>query len=74
MPKEVGEKAKKELKRLELMQPMSAEAPVARTYIEWLTDIPLGEKAAGTEKIKISEAQKVLMQIIRTRKSQRTYN
>ena len=59
MPKEVGEKAKKELKRLELMQPMSAEATVARTYIEWLTDIPWG-KAAGTEKIKISEAQKVL--------------
>ena len=29
MPKEVGEKAKKELKRLELMQPMSAEATVA---------------------------------------------
>ena len=41
------------------MQPMSAEATVARTYIEWLTDIPW-KKAAGTEKIKISEAQKVL--------------
>jgi ATP-dependent Lon protease len=59
MPKEVNEKAKKELKRLELMQPMSAEATVARTYIEWLADLPW-EKAAGTDKIKIPEAQKVL--------------
>ena len=59
MPKDVNEKAKKELKRLELMQPMSAEATVARTYIEWLTDLPW-RKAAGTEKIKIPEAQKIL--------------
>ena len=59
MPKEINEKAKKELKRLELMQPMSAEATVARTYIEWLADLPW-KKAAGTEKIKIQEAQKVL--------------
>jgi ATP-dependent Lon protease len=59
MPKEVNEKAKKELKRLELMQPMSAEATVARTYIEWLVDLPW-EKAAGTDKIKIPEAQKIL--------------
>jgi len=59
MPKEINEKAKKELKRLELMQPMSAEATVARTYIEWLADLPW-EKAAGTEKIKIPEAQKIL--------------
>ena len=59
MPKEINEKAKKELKRLELMQPMSAEATVARTYIEWLADLPW-KKAAGTEKIKIQEAQKIL--------------
>jgi ATP-dependent Lon protease len=59
MPKEVNEKAKKELKRLELMQPMSAEATVARTYIEWLADLPW-EKAVGTDKIKIPEAQKIL--------------
>ena len=59
MPKEINEKATKELKRLELMQPMSAEATVARTYIEWLADLPW-KKGAGAEKIKISEAQKIL--------------
>ena len=59
MPKEVNEKAMKELKRLELMQPMSAEATVSRTYIEWLVDLPW-KKAAGAEKIKIDQAQKIL--------------
>lgn len=59
MPKEINEKTTKELKRLELMQPMSAEATVARTYIEWLADLPW-KKGAGAEKIKISEAQKIL--------------
>jgi ATP-dependent Lon protease len=59
MPKEIQEKAVKELKRLELMQPMSAEATVARTYIEWLTDLPW-KKGAGAEKINIPEAQKTL--------------
>ena len=59
MPKDINEKATKELKRLELMQPMSAEATVARTYIEWLADLPW-KKGASADKIKISEAQKIL--------------
>ncbi len=59
MPKEVHEKALKELKRLELMQPMSAEATVSRTYIEWLAELPW-KKGPGAEKIKIEEAHKVL--------------
>lgn len=61
MPKDIHEKATKEMKRLELMQPMSAEATVSRTYIEWLTDLPW-KKGSGTEKIKIPEAQKILDQ------------
>lgn len=59
MPKETHDKAMKELRRLEFMQPMSAEATVARTYIEWLVDLPW-KKGAGAEKIQISNAQKVL--------------
>ncbi len=59
MPKEVNEKAMKELRRLELMQPMSAEATVSRTYIEWLVELPW-KKAPGTLKIKIDDAQKIL--------------
>ena len=59
MPKEVNDKAIKELRRLELMQPMSAEATVSRTYIEWLVDLPW-KNAPGGEKIKIDKAQKIL--------------
>ncbi|UCD11776.1 MAG: endopeptidase La [Nitrospinaceae bacterium] len=59
MPKEVNEKAVKELKRLELMQPMSAEATVSRTYIEWLVDLPW-KKETRANKIKLDEAQKIL--------------
>jgi len=59
MPKEVNDKAIKEMRRLELMQPMSAEATVSRTYIEWLAELPW-KKASGAEKIKIDHAQKIL--------------
>lgn len=59
MPKEVDEKALKELKRLEMMQPMSAEATVVRNYIEWLVDLPWKNDPAG-DKIKLTEAQKIL--------------
>ncbi len=60
MPKEVNEKAMKELRRLELMQPMSAEATVSRTYIEWLVELPWKKPPASADKIKIDEAQKIL--------------
>ena len=36
MPKDVEEKAIQELKRLEAMPPMSAEATVSRNYLDWL--------------------------------------
>ena len=40
MPKQVREKAEAELRRLRQMQPMSPEATVARTYLEWLIEVP----------------------------------
>ena len=40
MPKEVKEKALAELKRLEGMAAMSAEATVSRNYIDWLLAVP----------------------------------
>ncbi len=40
LPKEVKEKADQELKRLEAMPPISAEATVSRNYIDWLVAVP----------------------------------
>ncbi|MGP0565427.1 MULTISPECIES: endopeptidase La [unclassified Nitrospina] len=59
MPKDVQEKAMKEVRRLEIMQPMSAEATVVRNYIDWLVDIPW-HKGKNSDKINIKEAQKIL--------------
>lgn len=39
-PKEVEEKALKELERLEKMAPASAEGTVVRTYLDWLIALP----------------------------------
>jgi ATP-dependent Lon protease len=46
MPPHVEEVAKKELKKLKLMSPMSAEANVGRNYLDWLIALPW---AIGTE-------------------------
>ncbi|KAB2964730.1 MAG: endopeptidase La [Thermoanaerobaculia bacterium] len=40
LPKQVREKAEAELKRLEAMPPVSAEATVSRNYIDWLIAVP----------------------------------
>ena len=44
MPEEVEEKAIQELKRLEAMPPMSAEATVSRNYLDWLIAVPWHKK------------------------------
>src|SRR5436305_4077471 len=45
LPKEVKEKADQELKRLEAMPPVSAEATVSRNYIDWLVSVPWRKKS-----------------------------
>ncbi|MDR2426724.1 MAG: endopeptidase La [Endomicrobium sp.] len=40
MPAAAREMAEKELSRLEKMMPMSPEATVIRTYLEWIIDLP----------------------------------
>ena len=40
MPKPAEDKAKAELNKLKMMSPMSAEASVLRTYIDWMINVP----------------------------------
>src|SRR5437879_8404054 len=52
MPKEVEEKAIQELKRLEAMPPMSAEATVSRNYLDWLIAVPWHKKTRESRDLK----------------------
>ena len=40
MPKEALEKTNKEMEKLKMMSPMSAEATVVRNYIDWMVGLP----------------------------------
>ncbi len=40
MPVEAKEKAQAELNKLKMMSPMSAEATVVRSYVDWMTSVP----------------------------------
>ena len=56
MPKEVEEKATQELKRLEAMPPMSAEATVSRNYLDWLIAVPWHKKSRESRDLEKAEA------------------
>jgi ATP-dependent Lon protease len=55
MPKDVEEKAVQELKRLEAMPPMSAEATVSRNYLDWLIAVPWFKKSRESRDLKRAE-------------------
>ncbi len=55
MPKDVLEKATTELKRLELMPPMSAESTVSRNYVDWLLAVPWKKRSKEIRDIKAAE-------------------
>jgi len=55
MPKDVEEKAVQELKRLEAMPPMSAEATVSRNYLDWLIAVPWHKKSRESRDLKRAE-------------------
>ena len=58
MSKEATLKAKKELKKLKMMSPMSAEATVVRNYIDWILSLPWYEYT--DDKLDIPEAERIL--------------
>jgi ATP-dependent Lon protease len=58
MSKEATAKVKKELKKLKMMHPTSAEATVVRNYIDWILDLPWFDKSE--ERFDLVEAEKIL--------------
>ena len=52
---EAREKVDKELKKLKMMSPMSAEATVVRNYIDWILSLPWNEFT--DDKLDITEAE-----------------
>ena len=55
MSKEASAKVKKELKKLKMMHPTSAEATVVRNYIDWIITLPWYEKSEETYDLKKAE-------------------
>jgi len=55
---EAADKLRKELKKLKMMQPMSAEATVVRNYIDWVLALPWFDKS--DENYDIDLAEKIL--------------
>src|SRR5512143_3054966 len=55
MPKDAEEKALQELKRLEAMPPMSAEATVSRNYLDWLIAVPWTKKTRERKDLHAAE-------------------
>jgi ATP-dependent Lon protease len=58
MTKDAHEKAMGEIKRLELMPPMSAESTVSRNYLDWLLAVPWKKKSKEIRDIR--RAEKIL--------------
>ncbi len=58
MPQEAKDKLNKEIKKLKLMSPMSAEATVVRNYIDWVLSLPWQEYSEDRHDVK--NAKKIL--------------
>ncbi len=58
LPQEARDKVKKEIKKLKMMSPMSAEATVVRNYIDWVLSLPWNDYAK--ERHDITFANQVL--------------
>ena len=55
MSKEAKEKATRELKKLKMMSPMSAEATVIRNYIDWMISLPWAEYSADRNDVQMAQ-------------------
>ncbi len=55
LSEEATKKVRQEIKKLQMMAPMSAEATVVRNYIDWLLDMPWSEVTENKYTLKESE-------------------
>ncbi len=58
MPQEAKDKINKEIKKLKMMSPMSAEATVVRNYIDWVLSLPWQDYSEDRHDVK--NAKKIL--------------
>lgn len=58
LPEEADKAAKRELKRMSNMQPSQAEYTVARTYLDWLADLPWDKQSK--DNLDLKNAKKTL--------------
>jgi ATP-dependent Lon protease len=58
MPADAQSKVRKEIRKLKMMQPMSAEATVVRNYLDWILALPWDERS--DDRRDIVEAERVL--------------
>ncbi|OGR13813.1 MAG: endopeptidase La [Deltaproteobacteria bacterium RIFOXYB12_FULL_58_9] len=58
MPEEARDKVEKEVKKLKMMSPMSAEATVVRNYIDWCLSLPWFEESE--DQLDMVEAEQIL--------------
>ena len=58
LPIEAERAAKKQLGRMRTMAPSGAEYQVARTYVEWLADLPWGRSTP--DRLEVAEVRRVL--------------
>jgi ATP-dependent Lon protease len=56
LSEEATKKVRQEIKKLQMMSPMSAEATVVRNYIDWLLDMPWSEVTENKYTLKESES------------------
>ncbi|MBW1988948.1 MAG: endopeptidase La [Deltaproteobacteria bacterium] len=58
MPKEAEKEALRQLRRLEQMHPEAGEAPMVRTYLDWLVEVPWNKSTKET--LDLRRAKKIL--------------
>lgn len=58
MPKPVRDEAEKQIRRLQQLHPDTSEAALARTYLDWIVDLPWSKRTR--DKLDLADARRIL--------------